>query len=100
MKDGLLGITGALGDSPLTSADKRQLGEAEKGVAILVKRLARGDIDTDVSSKVSNLVHALQNKDFNMTAAIQKQLVNEDWQNHKDWLKGIKFLITLASKKL
>ena len=93
-------MTAAVGACPLTAADKRQLGEAEKGVAILIKRLGRGDIDETVTNKVSQLTTALQNRDHYTSAAIQKQLVNEDWQEHKDWLKGIKFLIQLAAKKL
>lgn len=100
IKDGLLQITTSLASCPLTAADKRQLSEAEKGVAILVKRLARGDIDSSVIEKVSNLVSALLNRDYNTTTLIQKQLVNDDWKDHKDWLKGIKFLIQLASKRL
>ena len=100
IKDGLLGIVSQLQNSPMTAADKRQLQEAEKGVAILVKRMARGDLSAAVIGKVSSLVTALQNRDYNTTQAVQKSLVNEDWKDHKDWLKGIKFLIQLASKRL
>ena len=100
IKDGLTSIIAHLKSAPLTAADKRQLQEAEKGVAILVKRLARGDIDAAVVHKVVNLNAALLNRDYNSTTNIQKQLVNEDWKDHKDWLKGIKFLIQLASKRL
>jgi protein transport protein SEC31 len=100
IKDGLLQITTSLASSPLAAADKRQLSEAEKGVAILVKRLARGDIDATVVEKVSKLVGSLLSRDYNTTNIIQKQLVNDDWKEHKDWLKGVKFLIQLASKRL
>jgi protein transport protein SEC31 len=100
IKDGLLQITTSLASCPLTAADKRQLAEAEKGVAILVKRLARGDIDPSVVEKVSALASALVNRNYNTTNLIQKELVNDVWKDHKDWLKGIKFLIQLASKLL
>ena len=100
IKDGLLNIVASLNSCPLSAADKRQLVEAEKGVAICVKRLALGDIDASVSGKVAALVDALLRRDYNTTTALQKNLVNEDWKEHKDWLKGIKFLIQLASKRL
>lgn len=100
IKDGLLNITASLAACPLSATDKRQLAEAEKGVAILVKRLALGDIETNVSGKVLALVTALLNRDYNTTTTLQKNLVNDDWKDHKDWLKGIKFLIQLASKKI
>lgn len=87
IKDGFLGIVSSLGSCPLTAADKRQLSEAEKGVAVLVKRLALGDIADSVVAKVTSLVAALQNRDYNSTTVIQKNLVNEDWKDHKDWLK-------------
>lgn len=100
IKDGLMSILSHLGAAPLTAADKRQLQEAEKGVAILIKRMARGDIDASVIEKVSSLNTALHHRDYNTTTGIQKRLVNDDWKDHKDWLKGIKFLIQLASKRL
>lgn len=100
IRDGLLGLLSQLKSCPLSAADKRQLQEAEKGVAILVKRLARGDLDAGVAGKVSSLTTALLNRDYNTTNSVQKILVNEDWKNHKDWLKGIKSLIQLASKRL
>lgn len=100
IKDGLLNIIGSLGSCPLSASDKRQLLEAEKGVAICIKRLAIGDIEASVQQKVSALVDALLKRDYNTTTALQKNLVNEDWKEHKDWLKGIKFLIQLASKRL
>jgi len=100
IKDGLLTISTNLSQAQLSAADRRQVAEAEKGIAILVKRLALGDIDAGVCGKVSTLVQALLNRDYATTSVLQKQLVNDDWKEHKDWLKGIKFLIQLASKKL
>jgi protein transport protein SEC31 len=99
IKDILLELASSLNAAPLTPADKRQLAEAEKGIAILLKRLSRFDIDADVTDKVDNMVSALKNRDYAMALAVQTALVNSDWKNHKDWLKGMKFLIQLASKR-
>ena len=76
------------------------MSEAEKGIAVLLKRLSRGDIDDEVSHKVDHMVTSLRSRDYATAAAIQSGLANSDWKDHKDWLKGIKFLIQLATKKL
>jgi protein transport protein SEC31 len=99
VKDALLGFVAALQAVQLTPIDKRQLTEAEKGVAILVKKLARGDLGNEVVARVSYMVGALCNRDYATATASQTSLVNSDWRTEKDWLKGIKLLIQLASKK-
>jgi protein transport protein SEC31 len=100
VKDTLLGLASSLKLAQLNPVEKRQLSEAEKGVAILVKKLARGDVLEATASKVYNLVTAIANADLNSAAAIQTDLANHDWRDHKDWLKGVKILIQLATKKL
>lgn len=100
IKDILLELAASLNAAPLTPVDKRQMAEAEKGIAVLLKRLARQDIDADVCHKVDQMVTAIRSRDYATAAAVQTALVNSDWKDHKDWLKGIKFLIQLAGKKL
>jgi protein transport protein SEC31 len=100
VKDALLGVLNSLQNVTLTAADKRQLVEAEKGVAVLIKKLARGGLGPELMSQVYNMIGALANRDFNSATAIQTALVNSDWKTQKDWLKGIKLLIQLTSKKL
>jgi protein transport protein SEC31 len=90
----------ALKSTQLSSADIRQLSEAEKGVAVLLKRIARTDITVDVIEKVSSITDALNNRDLAKAISVQTGLVNTDWRDHKDWLKGIKALLQLAGKKL
>lgn len=99
IKDTLLACVNALKDYPLSPADKRQLAEAEKGVAILVKKIVRYDIDEETVSKVSFMIGALANGDYPAATATNTALVNSDWRDHKDWLKGMKSLLALASKK-
>ena len=100
IKDTLIELAASLNAAPLNPADKRQMTEAEKGIAVLLKRLARGDIDADVSGKVDNMVTAIRSRDYVTAAAVQTGLVNSDWKDHKDWLKGMKFLTQLAMKKI
>ena len=88
------------GDPSMSPADKRQLSEAEKGITICIKKLARGALSDELNGRISNLATALVNRDFPTASAMQTSLVNSDWKTQKDWLKGAKSLIQLASKKL
>lgn len=99
MKDILLGLSESLKVAHLNPVEKRQMGEAEKGIAILVKKLARSEVDDDAVQQVSALVSALSMQDFGSAVAIQAGLANTHWRQDKDWLKGIKILVQLASKK-
>jgi protein transport protein SEC31 len=81
-------------------SDSRQLEEAKKGLDVLVKKLARGQIDDDVSDKLLALCGHIGNYDFRTATATQTAIVNSDWRTHKDWLKGLKTLLQLAVKRL
>jgi len=98
--DGLMGIVDALTQLQLTGSDKRQFSEVQKNVAIFVKRLARRDIDPEVAGKVGMMIGSIHGRDYAGALATQTRLVNTDWKENKDWLKGMKFMIQLASKKL
>lgn len=98
IRDVLLGLIDALKNTQLSAMDKRLIGEAEKAVAVLLKRLTRGDISEDISSKVLTMTQHITSYDFRAAQSVQTSLVNSDWKGHKDWLKGIKALLQLATK--
>jgi protein transport protein SEC31 len=98
IKEILLTAVEALKSAPLNPVEKRQLGEAEKAIAILVKKLAGGYLSDDIVEKVWQLVTAVAAQDFATASTIQTSLANSEWREQKDWLKGIKILIALASK--
>jgi protein transport protein SEC31 len=100
IKASMMDLVGKLSTLCVTVNDKRQLSEIEKGITVFLKRLSRDDIDSEIASMVGTMISALVNRDYVTATGIQTSLVNSDWRDHKDWLKGIKFLIQLASKKL
>ncbi|KAL7579856.1 hypothetical protein ACA910_004868 [Epithemia clementina (nom. ined.)] len=101
IRDSFFSIIEALKADPSVSpTDKRQLSEAEKAITILIKKLARGAISDELKGSISSMAIYLVNCDFPNASMIQTALVNSDWKNQKDWLKGAKLLIQLASKKL
>ena len=62
--------------------------------------MAREGLSEESTGRVYQLVTALCNRDYATASAAQTHLANTEWRDHKDWLKGLKILITLASKKL
>ena len=96
--DGLLASVTTLSGLPLGPSEKRQLAEVQKGVAIFSKRLANGDIGRDVAGKVEEIVTAMNDKNYAAASTTHTSLVNSDWKEHKDWLKGLKFLIQMSAK--
>jgi protein transport protein SEC31 len=100
IKDTLLAATAALEATALNPIEKRQLSEAEKGIAILVKKLARDGLSGEIVEQVFALVDAVSQRDFATALAIQTTLANSEWRDHKDWLKGVKVLIQLAAKRI
>ena len=95
----LLGVIEALKQVVLSAADKRQLADGEKGVAVLLKRVSRGDVAAEIAQQVVTLTEKVTTYDWRAALSIQTGLVNTDWKEHKDWLKGLKSLLQLAQKK-
>ena len=63
-------------------------------------KLAGGAIAADVQARVVDMGAALASFDFATANKIQVSLTSTSWAEHKDWLKGIKYMIALATKKL
>ena len=96
--DTLLALIEALRGGQLSSVDKRQLAEAQKAVAIFSKRLALGYIADDVAKQMLSMTNFLAAYDWSSATATQTSLVGNEWKEHKEWLKGIKALVQLATK--
>ena len=88
-----------LQNSPtLTAGDKRQLGEVTKAITALGQKLAGGEVPVDVPPKIGELLGALQARDFGAASAIQQDFASTIWDQHKEWVKGLKILIMLSKK--
>ena len=96
--DTLLALIEALKGGQLSSVDKRQLAEAKKAVAIFSKRLALGDIADEIAKEMLSLTNFLSAYDWSSATAAQTSLVSSEWKEHKEWLKGIKALVQLATR--
>lgn len=99
LNDGLMSIVERLAAAATGSMEKKQAAESQKAVVVFIKTLARGGVDADVANKVALVLSALQGRDYASASSIVTGLVSNEWKDHKDWLKGMKFLVQMASKK-
>ena len=65
----------------------------------LLEKFASNELAADVLQKLSFLVAELLQRNFTAAGALQTDLANTAWGQHKEWIKGLKVLIQLASKK-
>jgi protein transport protein SEC31 len=93
-------LISALHACSLSFSEKKQLAEAEKAVTVFTKKMARGGIDESVIGQVTSMGDALKNRNYPIAQSIITGLVNHEWGNHKDFLRGLKLLIQLSMKRL
>jgi hypothetical protein len=60
---------------------------------------SNNEISGAVMSQINNLVTDIKNRNFVNANKIITVLTNTHWAMHKDWIKGVRVLIQLASKK-
>lgn len=99
LQDGLMSIVDRLTASAVGSMEKKQVAESHKAVAVFIKTVARGGVDADIVIKVRNMMYNLQSRDYASASSIVTGLVSNEWKDHKDWLKGFKFLVQMVTKK-
>lgn len=99
VQDGLLSVVAQLKAAASNPMERKQAAESEKSAAIFIKTLAMGGVDADVAEKVGSVLRSLQGRDYATASSIVTSLVSNHWKDHKDWLKGLKFLVQLAGKK-
>jgi len=89
-----------LTSSCTAAVEKKQLGEVSKAAAILIGKLGHGAVSSEVGYKALAMVNAVGARDYATAGSIHKDLTTSAWDEHKDWVKGIKGLVMLAQKKL
>jgi len=79
--------------------EKKQCSEIAKSISVLQSYFSSNSLSPEIVSKVSQISSCLTAKDYEGGLAIQANLVRTDWNDHKVWLKGVKYLLQLAKKK-
>jgi len=64
----------------------------------LHQQVESNQVSPEVMSKLDNFVAALLSKNSGLANAINADLTNSVWNQHKDWIKGLKYLILLQCK--
>ncbi len=93
-------VMAKLSSLPLTGPDQRSANEATKALDVLHTKLCKAEIAPDIVEKLRGLSTNFNAFDFKTARDVQMSLAKTDWAQHKDWLKGFKYIIALATKKL
>jgi protein transport protein SEC31 len=83
---------------PATGGDKRQVAMIAGALNALYKQVAEGKVSADTMTKLGQMVASLHARNSAAANAINADLTNTVWSEHKDWIKGLKYLIQLNSK--
>ena len=99
--DGLSAIIGSLNEMHLTPSERKQVAEISKSYDCLVSKLSRSPMTCTARTieTLRSLVSCLNARDYATASKHNAELANECWKTEKDWLRGIKFCIQIASKK-
>ncbi|CAN0158135.1 unnamed protein product [Discosporangium mesarthrocarpum] len=100
MVSAINGMLAALGSCTLSGPEKKMLGDVNKAVEVLYDKLSRGAVEPETLRRVHQLVESLQARQLPAATAIQQALADTSWNAHRDWLKGMKHLTTLVSRRL
>jgi len=92
-------ITAVSALSSMTPGDKRQMAMVSSCHAVLKAKAGAGEVGPEIEEQLDQLVSALQHRNFPAANAIQTALANTAWAQHKDWIRGVKVFIQIASKK-
>ena len=69
-----------------------------QSVKVLHDQISLNQVSPEVMQKLNYLFNEMANRNFTAAQNIQMDLANTVWNQHKDWLKGIKILFPLAQK--
>ena len=83
----------------LAPAEKRQFAVVTTGYQNLCGKAAANEVAADVMQKIALLVSQISARNYSAASAVQTDLANTAWNNHKEWIKAVKILIPLLSKK-
>ena len=79
--------------------EKRQMQMVSAAYSHLLEKFGLNEVSAEVLQKLAHLVVELTQRNFVGASAMQTDLANTAWGQHKEWIKGLKVLIQLASKK-
>lgn len=82
-----------------TPSEKRQMTMVNAAYSSLSQMASNNEVSASVMSQINILVNDIRNKNFVGANKIITDLTNTQWAIHKEWIKGIRVLIQLVSKK-
>eukprot|EP00981_Chlorochromonas_danica_P003692 scaffold681_cov173-Ochromonas_danica.AAC.55 len=89
----------AIAASSLNPTEKKQVAAIRTSYTALCDKLKANQLDESILQKLALFMDNVVNKNYPAATSIQADLVTTSWNDHKDWIKGLKTLLELAKKK-
>jgi protein transport protein SEC31 len=84
------------GDVPTVVKSKKRM--IENGISALSKQLNEKNLNESLLNELLVLSNAIENNDMKTANASVQKITKEHWEQSKDFIKGIKFLLSLLKK--
>jgi protein transport protein SEC31 len=89
----------AIAAGSLNAQEVKQVNMLRQSYQHLSDKMKASDLSGDVSQKIAQFMEYMQTRNFAGATMVQTDLVNTAWDKHKEWIKGMKIMIQLSSRK-
>lgn len=83
-------------DRTAKPADKKKLADIRKRLNVLYAKMNASEVSQSTLQGLSKICQAMQSGNMDDANRATATLVEEEWDANKEWLPGIRTLITLA----
>lgn len=83
----------------VSAVDKTKKRMIENGLSALSKLMNEGRIGVGLGHDLAALANAIDNNDIKHANNVVQKITKEHWEQSKDFIKGIKFLVSLIKQK-
>lgn len=73
--------------------------EIQKSKDVMFTKLNIGELSPNVVAQLHQMAACFAQRDFASAQGIYVALTASDWTQHKDWLRGLKSLIHISTKR-
>jgi len=82
--------------SVANAMETRQLNDATTSVELIKTKYSNGLVNNEVLNKLRSIVDAVAAYDFKTAQKLSGEMATMDWNNTKDWQKGVRHIVTLG----
>lgn len=99
LAEGVRAVMSQLQEAGLNSMQQSQVDQGRQALDTLRAAFEANRVTEPVAETVDQMLTAAGSYDFATAVAQQGFLASTHWADHKDWLRGLKYFLTVADRK-